>query len=136
MLDLFSFFYFPFMKLTDGFCSLDQTLVVNGSPYRNNHNVEGGYQLNGKTWQVLKNIAGWADKTGRQKKYTNKTEDRYNLSSRKRNDWLISMVCQFVCGYFMPRGQGITFIVPLYLHFLCSCFLRVFCFFNSPIKYK
>ena len=26
----------------------------------------------------------------------------------------------------MPRSQGISFIVHLYLHFLCSCFLRVF----------
>ena len=29
-------------------------------------------------------------------------------------------------GYFIPRDWGISFIVHLYLHFLCTCFLRVF----------
>ena len=26
-------------------------------------------------------------------------------------DWLSLMACQPILGYFMPRGQGITFIV-------------------------
>ena len=29
-------------------------------------------------------------------------------------------------GLFMPGDYRVTFIVRFYLHFLCSCFLRVF----------
>ena len=36
------------------------------------------------------------------------------------------MAFQLVWDYFMPIGQGIMFIVHLYLHFLCKCFLRIF----------
>ena len=41
--------------------------------------------------------------------------------------WLILMVCQLVKVYFMPCGLRISFIMQSYSHFLCSCFLRVFC---------
>ena len=29
-------------------------------------------------------------------------------------------------GHFMPRGQGIAFVLHLCLHFQCICFLKVF----------
>ena len=37
-------------------------------------------------------------------------------------DWLMLTASQRVWGYFMPRGQGIAFIVRLYLH-LCVVFV-------------
>ena len=53
-----------------------------------------------------------------------------------RSDELILMAYQLVMGYFIPRGYGIMFIVCSYLHFLCSCFLRVFGTEFYNIKYS
>ena len=39
--------------------------------------------------------------------------------------WLILTLCQFAKGYFIHRGQRITFIACSFLDFLCSCFLRI-----------
>ena len=40
-------------------------------------------------------------------------------------------------GYFIPRIEGIAFIVHLYLHSLCRCFLRFFfCTRLYHIKYS
>ena len=42
------------------------------------------------------------------------------------NIWLIFTACHLVLGYFMPRSLGIAFIVCSYVHFLFSCFSRIF----------
>ena len=36
------------------------------------------------------------------------------------------MACQFVWGYFMPKGYGIAFIVRLYLYFCTVIWHQVF----------
>ena len=44
-------------------------------------------------------------------------------------DWLILIACQSVQCYFMPTGEGITFIVRLYLDF-CMFFKSFFFVFE------
>ena len=51
-------------------------------------------------------------------------------------DWWILMACQPVWGYSMPWGCGTESMVYLYLHFLCSCFLRIFCTQLYSFKYS
>ena len=41
------------------------------------------------------------------------------------------MACQFILGYFMPRGKAIMFIVFRYLHFCGVSF-----FAHGPIDYE
>ena len=58
----------------------------------------------------------------------------YFLPSPMLIYWLILMAHQ-PSRIILCLGQGITFIVHSYLHFLFSCFLRGFFFPLSPIEY-
>ena len=46
-------------------------------------------------------------------------------------DWLVLTVN----SYFMPKGQGIVYIICLYLHLLCSCFLNLLYILLYGFKY-
>ena len=52
------------------------------------------------------------------------------------NDRLILMACHHVWGYFMSKVYGITYVVFLYLQFLCSFFRVFFCTQSYGFKYS